>query len=263
MRASVSRPDKDKIDSVFASAAEDCSAVPTQFENARHYNNMIAHGHRAIVHRVHPLGSKMRILELGAFTGVVAVTLQRLGHQVTASDVPFVMDDPALAEFLDKEGIKRCGMDLSNIHFPLPDSSFDLINFHSVLSMLNFNPLPLYREFHRLLVDGGLVVCGTTNLHSAKNLSLMLRRKGYLSPVEHLSWALMPGKGMSVGLRWREWGKDELIETFEASGFRLVSHTYDMLTANRSKFPRKQLVAAMYRLFPSLMVDQTAIFAKV
>src|SRR5688500_16247132 len=42
---------------------------------------------------------KPRILELGAFLGVVSVTMKRLGYDVTAADIPEFHQSPSLQAF--------------------------------------------------------------------------------------------------------------------------------------------------------------------
>ena len=83
-----------------------------------------------------------------------------------------------------------------------------------------------------------------------------------MNPVEHLRWNLIPNSGMSVGLHWREWTKRELVELFADRGFSLHDHYFTQLEPSRSLFPRKQAVSLMYKLFPSLLPAQVAIFRK-
>jgi len=251
------------VDETFEQVFAESSALKPGFEDAARYNQNFKLTHQRTVEDVDALRSNARILELGAFTGVVAVTLARLGHKVTASDHPFILQDPAISGFFARNGIETCPMNLADIKFPLSDGSFDVVDFHSILSLLNFNPIPLLREFHRLLAPGGYVYCASPNLLAAKNVALMLLRKGYLSPVKHLEWNLREDSALKVGLSWREWTKQEVVELFAASGFELVSHKFGLNTPNRSTFPRKQIVNAVYGAFPSLMPTQIGVFRKV
>jgi 2-polyprenyl-3-methyl-5-hydroxy-6-metoxy-1,4-benzoquinol methylase len=43
----------------------------------------------ALVYGQMTLGRNLKILEVGAFTRIVSVALANLGHEVTASDIPF------------------------------------------------------------------------------------------------------------------------------------------------------------------------------
>ncbi len=251
-----------RVDEIFEQVFRESSLLDIGFEDAARYNKNFKLTHYRTVCEVNALRSRARILELGAFTGVVAVSLSRLGHRVTASDYPFVLKDPAVVSFFNGNGIETCPMNLADIRFPLPDGGFDVVDFHSILSLLNFNPLPLLREFYRLLAPGGCVYCATPNLLAAKNVALILMRRGYLSPLEHLELNLLEGTGMKVGLSWREWTKDEMIGLFRAAGFEVESHKFGLNTPNRSGFPRRQLVGWLYGLFPSLMPTQIGVFRK-
>ena len=251
------------LNQIFESAFLDSSALDLKFESASRYNSALKYTFLRTVSDIVKINGNLRILEVGSFTGVVSIALSRLGHDVTASDIDFVINDTAVVDVYGKEGIERCSVNLASGQFPQSDGAFDLIIFNEVLEHLNFNPIPLLKEFNRLLTNGGRVYCATPNLLSAKNVSLILRRKGYLNPVEALVWNLQPGSGMSVGLHWREWAKDELIDLFKVAGFKLESHKFGLTTPNRSRFPRKQLVSLMYKLVPSLMPNQVAIFQKI
>ena len=127
---------------------------------------------------------------------------------------------------------------------------------------MNFNPIPLIKEFYRILRPCGLIYLAKPNLVCASNRVLMMKGKSFMNSVEHLRWNLQPETGMAVGLHWREWTKEELIELFSEAGLALRSHSYTLLSPNQSRFPRKQLVKAMYGLLPSLMPGQVAVFKK-
>jgi Ca2+-binding EF-hand superfamily protein len=55
----------------------------------------------------------------------------------------------------------------------------------------------------------------------------------------------------------------ELRELFEVAGFGLVEHRFGLVTPNQSGLIRRKMVEAMYRMFPSLMPTQVAIFQKL
>jgi SAM-dependent methyltransferase len=208
------------------------------------------------------LGTGFDIIEFGCFTGIVAASLQQLGNHVIASDIDFVVSDPGNQEFLRSLGVAVVPHDLANTPLPFASNLFDLIIFTEVLEHLNFNPLPLLAEFHRILKPAGLVYLATPNLARISNRINMVRGRSFMNPVEHLYWNLSPDTGMSVGLHWREGAKDELIELLSGSGFSLQSHYYTLLSANRSRFPRRQLISLMYSLFPSLLPTQVGVFMK-
>lgn len=219
-------------------------------------------GKSRTVSDVDKLGQNLDIIEFGCFTGIVSAALSRLGHNLTASDVDFVLTDPQNSSFLVSEGVKIVPHNLAEIPLPFSSQTFDLIVFTEVLEHLNFNPIPLIKEFCRILRPGGLIYLATPNLVRASNRVLMMKGKSFVNPVEHLKWNLQPETGMAVGLPWREWTKEELIELFSEAGLALRIHSYILLSPNQSRFPRKQLVKAMYGLVPSLMPGQVAVFMK-
>jgi 2-polyprenyl-3-methyl-5-hydroxy-6-metoxy-1,4-benzoquinol methylase len=235
-----------------------------KFGNGHSYDEEMQYVYSRTVRDVESLGTsrKLRIIEFGCFTGIVAASLRLLGHHVTGSDIPFVLADEQNAAFLASEGVTLWPHDLADAPLDLPSASYDLIIFNEVLEHLNFNPIPLISEFSRVLVPGGRVYCATPNLASAKNRWLMLRGRSYINPVQHLVSNLIPNTGMSVGLHWREWTKDELIELFETAGFRIEFHRFGLITPNRSGPLRRFLVSLMYRLDPSLLTNQVGVFRK-
>jgi len=76
---------KDKtVVEAFEAAFSESSDLKFGFEDAVRYNRNFKLTHWRTVCDVHELGANARILELGAFTGVVAVALAKLGHRVVA-----------------------------------------------------------------------------------------------------------------------------------------------------------------------------------
>ncbi len=232
------------------------------FEDGNWYDSQMAYAYSRSVADIDCLGHGLDIVEFGCFTGIVSASLKRLGHHVVASDVEFVTTDIQNAAFFSSEDLEVVPHDLSVLPLPFPSEAFDMIVFTEILEHLNFNPLPLLREFYRILRPGGLVYCATPNLASLVNRLSMLRGVSYINPVEHLHWNLEPNTGMSVGLHWREWTKSELIELFSGCGFKLNRHCYCKLSNKKSGFPRRQLVAMTYSIFPSLLPGQVTVFGK-
>ena len=249
--------------SILYDAIAKSSQSKMSFEDSRRYNKDLEHTFLRTFNDVSKIGSGLNILDVGSFTGVVSVALKRLGNEVTACDIDFVINDKAIQSIFTDENIKFTCLNLKNNVLPFEGNSFDLIIFNEVIEHLNFNPIPLLREFNRILMPNGKVYCATPNLLSAKNIFRILTGKGYLNPVEHLIWNLEPGTGMSVGLHWREWSREELVDLFKCAGFGCEWHKFGLVTPNRSKFPRNIAVKLMYQIFPNLMPNQVALFKKL
>ncbi len=249
--------------SILYDAIAKSSQRKMSFEDSRRYNKDLEHTFLRTFNDVCKIGSGLSILDVGSFTGVVSVALKKLGNEVTACDIDFVINDAAIQSIFKEENIKSCRINLQDNTLPFSGESFDLIIFNEVIEHLNFNPIPLLREFNRILKINGKIYCATPNLISAKNICRMLTGKGYLNPIEHLIWNLEPGTGMSVGLHWREWSREELVELFKCAGFGYDWHKFGLITPNRSKFPRNIAVKLMYLIFPRLMPNQVALFKKL
>ncbi len=244
------------------SAIAESNNISPQFGDLGDYNTHMRFRYARTLEDIAKIGDSLQILEIGAFNGVVSAALANLGHKVVAHDIPFIIEDAALVDFLSERGIERVALDLSEIKFPLEAGQYDLIVFNEVLEHLNFNAIPLLREFRRLLKPSGQVYCATPNLTCLKNRVYMLRGKGYLSPISALQLQLMPGRSTSVGLHWREWNRAELVDLFEASGFRLNRHWYRPHVESTSGLIRRSLVSVLYTIVPGLMPGQVGLFAK-
>lgn len=238
------------------------SAYKLKFEDGDQYDSVMQLAYSRTVRDLEALGKNLKVLEIGAFTGIVSAALANLGHDVTASDIPFVLADERNAAFLRSEGVKTIPHDLSVLPFPASSSEFDLVVMNEVLEHLNFNSIPLLRELARVLKPGGLFYCATPNLSKIHSRLRLLRGKGIMNPVSDLVLNLKPETGMSVGLHWREWTKDEMILLFKEAGFSVKSHKFGMVVNNVSAFPRKQLINCMYAMFPSLMSHQVGVFVR-
>ena len=98
-------PDCKSAEVAFEEAFVESSSLKFSFEDAVRYNRNFKLTHWRTVSDVHALGANARILELGAFTGVVAVSLAKLGHRVTASDFPFIVEEPAVQHLCREYGL--------------------------------------------------------------------------------------------------------------------------------------------------------------
>ncbi|WP_158230962.1 class I SAM-dependent methyltransferase [Rhodopirellula bahusiensis] len=226
----------------------------------KEYNEHMRYRYRLTLDDITSVGKQLRVLEIGAFTGVVSVSLKKMGYSVTAHDIPFIVEDKSMKHFLVNNNVECVGLDLQDTVFPIQDEKFDLIVFNEVLEHLCFNAIPLLREFNRLLDNGGRVYCATPNLACLRNRVYLSRGKGFLSPISSLLLQLQPGMATSVGLHWREWTKDELVELFNASGFHVDRHWYRQHI--RGIKIRNRIVNALYTVFPALQPGQVGVFKK-
>jgi SAM-dependent methyltransferase len=253
---------RNRWDESLQTALKNSADAGILFENASVYNKELEFTYRRTIHDISQLEDTNHILEIGCFTGVIALALKSLGYQITASDMPFVLEDPGVSKMFLSNCVDRLPANLADYPFPARSESFDLIIFNEVIEHLNFNPIPLLREFHRILRKNGRIYCATPNLLSAKNRFLLLSGKSFGNPIQHLIRNLDPTSSMQIGLHWREYSKEELIQLFEYCNFKVERHNFGLVTPNRSKVFRKTLVAAMYRIAPWLMPNQVILSRK-
>lgn len=207
---------------------------------------------------------KIRILEVGAFSGVLSTALRHCGFDVTAWDIPLFMKEQSLHEHYNRAGIHTAMGNLAQLPLEFEDGSFDMIVCSEVLEHLNFNPLPVFCEMNRLLKNGGHFLIGTPNHCNIVKRLLLLNGQSIHNPIQHLVWQLNPSATFSIGLHWREYTASELMQMFSLTGFEVILHRYFRTSDNISKrFPRKQFVSLMYYLIPSFMPCQIAIGRKL
>lgn len=256
------------IPNILDFALTESNSITPAFGDIRDYNRQMKYCYHRTLRDIVQLderlksNGKLRILEIGSFTGVICIALANLGYSVVAHDIPFIVNDHDLARLLRKHGIDRVAVDLQDCQFDLDSASFDVIIFNEVLEHLCFNSIPLLREFNRILSPQGRVYCATPNLACLKNRCFLMKGRGFLSPIAQMQLQLDSEKSTSVGLHWREWTKAELLDLFKVSGFDMEWHRYSPYVENTSSLPRKMFVRWMYRLFPAFMPCQIGLFKK-
>ena len=208
---------------------------------------------------------KVRILEIGAFCGIVATALVQASDRfdVTAWDLPMFMQDHRLNEHYRKMGIRQGRGNLSTLPLEFCDETFDIVVCCEVIEHLSFNPLPVFCEFNRLLKLNGILYIGTPNQANIYKRLLLARGKSVHDPVKHLLWQLYSKATISNGLHRKEYTAEELAEILKLTGFELLRAYY--CHTNRCRNPnllRRILVRSMYACFPSFLPSQVAVGIK-
>jgi 2-polyprenyl-3-methyl-5-hydroxy-6-metoxy-1,4-benzoquinol methylase len=203
------------------------------------------------------------VLEIGSLTGIVSTSLARCGFNVTAHDIPKVINDPVLRQHYETEGIEPVSFLLQEHPLPLETGRYDMIVFCEVLEHLNFNPLPLLGEFSRLLKPGGLVYVATPNQASLIHRLMLLRGQSFYFPVTYFQDGIDPESLAAFGYHWHEFTKAELEELFALRGFSMIEHEYCRYVDKTSSAAwRRGLVGSIYKALPSLMQCQVGVFQK-
>jgi 2-polyprenyl-3-methyl-5-hydroxy-6-metoxy-1,4-benzoquinol methylase len=259
------------VEAVFNSVRDQYKNVKIDFESSSYWETLWFTYTRTVRDIVDLASSrfsgkeKIRILEIGSFCGVVATALKKSDprFEVTAWDLPMFMEDKALKEHYREMGITAASGNLASLPLGFENDSFDIIICCEVIEHLNFNPLPVFCEFNRLLKLDGLLYIGTPNHSNIVKRLMMFRGKSIHDPVRHLVWQLNPTAAFSIGLHWREYTAGELVEMMQLTGFNhLKSYYCHTNERSVSSGARRAMVSLMYGCFPAFLPSQVAIGAK-
>lgn len=116
-----------------------------------------------------------KVLDVGCAAGIQSLTLAKMGFTVHAIDV--LEESIKIAkEFNSSPKITYEVRDILKQSFP--EKSFDCIIFLETIEHVE-NPALFFREFHRILKDGGHLIVSTPNSTSLKNTlyALSYRKK--------------------------------------------------------------------------------------
>ncbi|MFD2092227.1 class I SAM-dependent methyltransferase [Blastococcus deserti] len=191
-------------------------------------------------------GSALRILDVGGGSGMFAVPLARLGHEVTVVD-PSADALATLRRRADTAGVEARVRGVQGdgdlLHEVLPvtgddDSGYDLALCHSVLEVVD-DPAVTLREIARALRPGGQVSIATANRAGA-----VLARAVAGHPVEALAMLedRDPAPGRAVPAR-RRFSPQALLALVEGADLRPgtwrgVSVVADLLESSSGADPQ-------------------------
>jgi len=194
-----------------------------------------------------------RVLDVGAHWLHQSLLFALDGYQVTASDFGAQLRHPHVVRLAAAHGIELLGND--DLEHPaafshLPDGAFDVILFGEIIEHITFNPVPMWREFHRLLAEGGRIVVTTPNYYAAGAIARRLRRgigQGGGIPVDEILAICTHGH------HWKEYSRRELVRYFEllSPDFRVDIAMVD----DRDELPpswRWRTIHAIARAIPAL-----------
>jgi SAM-dependent methyltransferase len=100
-----------------------------------------------------------RVLEVGVNPGQFTQLLVGRGYRVSGVDL-----NPAPRQALwDQLNVEVRQAHLEHDPLPFPDGSFDWLVFSEVIEHLVYSPLPVLREFRRVLAPGGRLLVTTPN----------------------------------------------------------------------------------------------------
>jgi len=205
---------------------------------------------------------KPRVLEIGAYLGVVSRALAKLEFDVVATEHPSFAKSARLVDFFSRHEIPLHGVDLAGASLPFPSESFDAVVICEVIEHLNFNPLPILLEISRVVRPGGYVYVAMPNFSSLSKRMRVLRGHSPHNPISDYLAQLDRRRNMEVGLHWREYTSKETCEMLEVVGFRPLQVRHEVPSSYFSGNPVKTLIKRCIYAIQSLRPMQVVIGEK-
>lgn len=214
--------------------------------------------------RLYKEPSNINILEIGAFLGVISISLAKMGFSVTAMDIPEFMANESLQLRYKHHNIKMLSQNMKTSKIPCESDKYDIVIMCEVLEHLNFNPLPIIAEVNRTLRSDGLLYLSLPNIARLTNRLKLLLGNSIHNPIDDFFAQLNEKDNMVVGLHWREYTANEIKYMFEKLGFltleSYITSDTDFLTNSSLRGAAKKVI---YSLMPSLGFHQVHLFRKV
>lgn len=254
------------VDKAIAELRDFYLVLGDDVESAGHANYVLKHRHeyirtvRDVLKHCPPGQGGVKVLEIGAFFGVVCIALASLGYEVTASDIPEYIEHPEQVERYKKYGIRTKGVRLEGFILPFADEEFDVIIMCEVLEHLNFNPLPLLKEINRIGAPGSVFYLALPNIASIYNRRRLVSGQSIGIEVAEFFMQLDPKDSLVANGHWREYTAGEIRQMLEPLGYRIADQYYFSLGETQPVDSlRRRLARMFYRRFPSLKENQTTI----
>lgn len=170
------------------------------------------------------------LLDIGAFCGLLSGTAYRMGWRVTAVDN---INIPSFSSLRIPERHIECSVVNACVDpLPLESGSVDAILLSEVLEHLVYSPLPLFREIHRVLRPGGVLLLSTPNPGALSRLVKLARGRNPLEPTLETILAedsTYTYKGLTFFSNNREsklWTFEEVRELLRRAGLEAERHGY-------------------------------------
>lgn len=188
-----------------------------------------------------------RVLEVGVNPGQFTQLLVGAGYRVSGVDL-----DPAVRQGLwDRLRIDVRRAHLEHDPLPFPAESFDWLVFSEVIEHLVFSPLPVLREFRRVLVPGGRLIITTPNELYAKSrlraIGRMLLWQSLATRSEFRHQMLLEGDARYT-THSHTYTMDELCWLVQQAGFTIAARRY-VAPWERVGLERKRVFRHPLRVF--------------
>ena len=207
----------------------------------------------------HRTGAK-RVLEIGAFFGLVCITLQKFGLEVVAADIPEYMEMPEQVERFQRNGVARASVRLQDFVMPFEDERFDVIIMTEVLEHLNFNPVPLLKEINRVGAKESLFYLSLPNLAYYMHRLRFLFGKSMHQSIDSYFEQVKPGSLEIVNGHWREYTRAEIVDLLSQLGYTIHRHYFfSVVDVKPNPTPKNRLTKFVFSLIPSFKENQTTL----
>ena len=168
--------------------------------------------------------SGKNFVELGAFLGIVSKALSISGAIVTPCDIPEFFERRNVLSYYKRLGLSPKSFNLRNYCLPFESSSIDCLIACEIFEHLNFNPLPVIVEVNRVLKDDGIFYIAMPNgAYFLKRIRYLFTGKLPSFSISELFSQLDPNDNMVVGLHWREYSIDEVLNLVKPIGFKPIA----------------------------------------
>ena len=264
--ADVERTAAAAVDRAIAELADFKLLASDDMEAGFHDGYVAEHRHeyvrtvRDVLKHRPPNQAGIKVLEIGAFFGVVCIALASLGYSVTAADVPEYIELPEQAERYARFGIETKGVRLQDFVMPFDDERFDVIIMCEVLEHLNFNPLPLLKEINRIGAPESIFYVSMPNAASIFHRMAVL--KGFAGGIQVAEFfeQLDPTNSLIANGHWREYTAAETRQMLEPLGYRIEDQYYFSFGETQPlKGLRSRLFRRFLRQWPMFKENQTTI----